>query len=180
MNASCCTWDVFLTAVSSLVLKREGRLRLRVLLNIPLGPRVSEQHKASAPACLSALLRCAWLQARHFSGTCCSCAQHMEHCSSSTPFPPVLPTAHSWDSPAFTQPRTEPTQPRAALVSPLLHTVLPMASSGLQQAPTPLPCSTAHPIPTCLLCPAQLHHVPAHTETLPRALGLVPFSCHPR
>lgn len=42
----------------------------------------------------------------------------MEHYSPSMPCPLILPTACSWDRPAFTQPHLEPTQSRAVLVSP--------------------------------------------------------------
>lgn len=118
------------------------------------------------------MLKCAWLQARYFSGTCCSCAQHMEHYSPSMPCPLILPTACSWDSPAFAQPHTEPTQPRAALVSP---STARCASHGQVWPATcyyisPMSPSTPHPylplVPhTAPSCPRPHTDAPMGTRT---------------
>lgn len=158
MNASrYCIWDVFLTATSSLVLtETQGPAEHRA--RAQNAARLSEQRRASAPACLSALLRCAWLQAWYFSGTCCSCAQHMERYSASMPCPLIPRTARSWDSPAFAQPHAEPAQPRAALASPSAER---RASHGQVRPATgytsPMSHSTPHPPP-----PLVPHTVPSH------------------
>jgi len=87
--------------------------------------------------------------------------------SPSMPCPLILPTVCYWDSPAFTQPHIEPTQPGAALVSP---STARCASHGQVWSATgyhPSPMSHSTPRPYLPLvapsCPRS--HTAAHMGT---------------